>query len=101
MFYKWFEKCQKSIPVFILGSVVTDTMKFAFLFFEFYIPYVVGFWIVFGGPDHAAKIRGDDENTDPNNCEKFNYLMLSVWSVSVIVLKIKIKMSVLRFELKF
>ena len=95
------EKCQKFIPVFILGSVVTDTMKFAFLFFEFYIPYVVGFWIVFGRPDHAAKIRGDDENTDPNNWKKFNDLMLSVWSVSVIVLKMKIKMSVLRFKLKF
>ena len=81
--------------------MVTDTLKFAFLFFEFYIPYVVGFWIVFGGPDHSAKIRGDDENTDPNNWEKFNDLMLSLWSASVIVLKIKIKMSVLRFELKF
>ena len=53
-------------------------MKSAFLFFEFYIPYVVGFWIIFGGPYHATKIRGDDEHTDPENREKFNYLMFSV-----------------------
>ena len=32
----------------ILGSVINDTMKFAFLFFEFFIPYTVGFWILFG-----------------------------------------------------
>ena len=75
-------------------------MKFAFLFFEFYIPYVVGFWIVFGGPYHAAKIRGGDEHTDSENWEKFNNLMFSVWSVSVITHKIKVKMSVLR-KLKF
>ena len=80
--------------MFILGSVLTDTMKFAFLFFEFYIPYVVGFWIVFGGPDHAAKIRGDDENTDSNNWEKFNDLMLSLWSASVIVLKINVSFKI-------
>ena len=65
--YKLFLECKKSILVFILGRVITDTMKFAFLFFEFYIPYVVCFWIVFGRPYHAAKIRCDDENTDPEN----------------------------------
>lgn len=37
----------------ILGSVIADTLKFAFLFFEFYIPYAVAFWILFGG-DHKA-----------------------------------------------
>ena len=41
--YKLFLECKKSILVFILGRVITDTMKFAFLFFEFYIPYVVCF----------------------------------------------------------
>ena len=70
-------------------------MKFAFLFFEFYIPYVVGFWIVFGGPYHASKIESD-AHTDPKNWEKFNDLMFSVWSVSVTIHKVKVKMSVLR-----
>ena len=59
-------------------------MKFAFLFFEFYIPYVVGFWILFGGPYHAKTI-GDDG--DPKSWEKFNDLMFSVWSVSCIMHK--------------
>ena len=32
----------------ILGSVINDTLKFAFLFFEFFIPYTMGFWIIYG-----------------------------------------------------
>ena len=32
----------------ILGSVAKDTLKFAFLFFEFFIPYTMAFWIIFG-----------------------------------------------------
>ena len=54
------------------GSVIEDTMKFAFLFFEFFIPYTVGFWIIFGGP----------ENPD-TDWTKFNDLIYSVWGVSI------------------
>ena len=67
-------------------------MKFAFLFFEFYIPYVVGFWILFGGPNHAETMDAA-EDTDPESWEKFNDLMFSVWSVSDIVHKVKFKIS--------
>lgn len=44
-------QCYQSLGPFItmLGHVVTDTMKFGFLFFEFFIPYVCAFWILFGG----------------------------------------------------
>ena len=62
-----------------LGSVIADTMKFAFLFFEFYVPYTVGFWILFGGEKHG-KVMGDDGR---KNWEKLNDLMFSVWSVSI------------------
>ena len=55
-------------------------MKFAFLFFEFYVPYTVGFWILFGGEKHG-KVMGDDGR---KNWEKLNDLMFSVWSVSII-----------------
>ena len=61
--------------MFILGSVIRDTMKFVFLSFEFWIPYIMGFWIVFGGPYHAAKMQSDDEHTDPKNWEKCNNLI--------------------------
>jgi len=52
--------------------VIEDTMKFAFLFFEFFIPYTVGFWIIFGGKEESE--------TDWKN---FNDLTYSVWTVSV------------------
>ena len=44
-------RCYQSLGPFItmLGHVASDTMKFAFLFFEFFIPYVCAFWILFGG----------------------------------------------------
>ena len=44
-------QCYQSLGPFItmLGHVLTDTLKFGFLFFEFFIPYVCAFWILFGG----------------------------------------------------
>ena len=91
--YKRFLECKKSILVFILGRVITDTMKFAFLFFEFYIPYVV--------------CVSELSLADPIMLQKYvvmmkipilkiNDLMFSVWSESVIIHEVKIKMSVLR-----
>ena len=53
-------------------------MKFAFLFFEFFIPYTVGFWILFGGPKNGKKM-GDGSA----NWQNFNDLTFSVWSVSI------------------
>ena len=41
--------------IVILGSVISDTIKFTFLFFEFYIPYTVAFWILFGGNENAGE----------------------------------------------
>lgn len=62
----------------ILGSVIADTMKFAFLFFEFFIPYTVGFWILFGGPLHGKKM-----GEEAKDWEKFNDLTFSVWSMTL------------------
>ena len=71
----------------ILGSVISDTMKFAFLFFEFFIPYTVAFWILFGGNLHGQTMGEDSAE----NWEKFNDLTFSVWSVSNIFLPQKPK----------
>ena len=70
----------KSLGVFIaiLSYVIVATLKFAFLFFEFYIPYVVGFWIMFGGEQHA-KLMGNNAV----NWRKFNDLLYSVWQVGI------------------
>ncbi|XP_066925009.1 uncharacterized protein [Clytia hemisphaerica] len=60
----------------ILGSVVVDTAKFSFLLFEFFIPYTVGFWIIFGGPENASKMI-------KNDWENFNDLTFSVFGMTL------------------
>ncbi|XP_072007308.1 uncharacterized protein [Engystomops pustulosus] len=35
--------------IVMLGKIVTDVLKFLFLYGEFYIPYACAFWIIFGG----------------------------------------------------
>lgn len=35
--------------ILMLGKIVTDVLKFLFLYGEFYIPYACAFWIIFGG----------------------------------------------------
>ena len=69
----------QSLGVFIaiLSFVIVATLKFAFLFFEIFIPYAVGFWIMFGGDDHAKAM-----GTHAINWRKFNDLLYSVWQVS-------------------
>ena len=64
----------------ILGSVIADTLKFAFLFFEFFIPYTVGFWILFGGPVHGKQM-GENKK----DWQNFNDLVFSVWQVSYLM----------------
>lgn len=68
----------------MFGHVIKDTITFGFLFFEFFIPYTVGFWILFGGPVNAAVINeaGGDEFSAVD-WEKFNDLLFSVWQVTL------------------
>ncbi|KAM3929341.1 uncharacterized protein RB166_007111 isoform 2-T3 [Leptodactylus fuscus] len=35
--------------IVMLGKIVTDILKFLYLYGEFYIPYACAFWIIFGG----------------------------------------------------
>ena len=42
----------------MLGYVLKDTLKFGFLFGEFYIPYACAVWIIFGGPNKTTKFAG-------------------------------------------
>ena len=68
----------RSLGLFIaiLGSVIANTLKFGFLFFEFFIPYTVGFWIIFGGSTNGKKMG---ENS--KDWQNFNDLVFSVWQV--------------------
>ncbi|XP_065664110.1 transient receptor potential cation channel subfamily A member 1 [Hydra vulgaris] len=65
----------------MLGHVLADTVTFAFLFFEFFIPYSIGFWILFGGYVNAKKMN--DANANSIDWELFNNMIFSVWQVTL------------------
>lgn len=69
----------KSLGPFItlLGHVVDDTIKFGFLFFEFFIPYTCAFWMLFGGKVNAEK-AGDDAWV------KVNDIIFSIYQMTLI-----------------
>ena len=67
--------------IVILGSVIVDTIRFTFLFFEFYIPYTVAFWILFGGNKNAAVM--DKDNYNSWDWREFHDLTFSMWSMSL------------------
>lgn len=66
--------------IVMIGQIVDDTIKFAFLFFEVFIPFVFGFWIIFGGHENAEKITALGEN--PEDWETFDKLLYSVWAIA-------------------
>ena len=43
--------------MFFIGQVIVALGKFAFLFFMFYVPFVVAFWVMFGGDHNGDKIK--------------------------------------------
>lgn len=55
----------------MLGYVASDTLKFAFLFCEFFVPYCCAIWIVFG-------------NKPGNAFQYFNDLMFEVLRMTVV-----------------
>eukprot|EP00794_Sanderia_malayensis_P014412 gene14412-15918_t len=66
----------------LLGHVVEDTLKFAFLYFEFFIPYCCAFWIIFGGSKNAAIMEADGKSAD--GWENFNDLVYSVFEITLV-----------------
>ncbi|XP_065055117.1 uncharacterized protein LOC135683708 [Rhopilema esculentum] len=86
MWLHFMKSCRpfKSLGPFItmLGHVMQDTLRFAFLFFEFFIPYVCAFWIIFGGEKNAQKMEA--ASAESVDWKKFNDLTFSVWMVTLI-----------------
>ena len=66
----------------LLGHVVEDTLKFAFLYFEFFIPYCCAFWIIFGGPENAAIMEAAGKSSD--GWKYFNDLVYSVFEITLV-----------------
>ena len=65
----------------MLGHVIVDTITFAFLFFEFFIPYAVGFWILFGGHINANTMEAAGKKSI--DWQLFNDLIFTVWQVTL------------------
>jgi len=68
--------------IVMLGHILRDTLRFGFLYFEFFIPYIIAFWMLFGGSERAAIMARSKESGD--GWEKVNDLIYSVWLVTVV-----------------
>jgi hypothetical protein len=68
--------------IVMIGHIVDDTLKFAVLYFGFYIPYVCAFWILFGGPKNASIMKSAQQPSE--GWESFNDLMYSVWQLTYV-----------------
>ena len=66
----------------MLGHILQDTLKFLFLYLEFFVPFIIAFWIIFGGSHHAAVMKNAGESAA--GWEKINDLVYSVWLVTVV-----------------
>ena len=66
----------------MLGYVVRKTLIFALLCFEILIPYMVGFWILFGGSEHAKTM--EEEGYDSGDWKYAHNLMFSVWQITLV-----------------
>ena len=68
--------------IVMIGHIIDDTLKFGFLYFIVYIPYVCAFWIVFGGPKNAEIMESAGQ--DSKGWRNLNDLMYSVWQLTVV-----------------
>lgn len=68
--------------IVMLGNILEDTLKFCFLFMEFFIPYLMTFWMLFGGNDHASKMVARGQSS--SGWKEVNDLIYSVWLVTVV-----------------
>jgi len=67
--------------IILLGHVVQDTLKFAFLFFEFFIPYVCAFWMLFGGEKNSQKMK--EAGLEGEGYRQMNDLIFSVYQMTL------------------
>jgi len=69
----------------ILGQVIVATGKFAFLFFIFYVPFFIAFWVMFGGDQNGDKIASKFDAALGDAFRKLNDVIYTVWTLTVLV----------------
>ena len=76
------------IPLFsgpfivMIGHIVDDTLKFLFVYFLLFVPYVCAFWIIFGGSSNATIMKKAGQPT--TSWEKLNDLIYTVSQITVV-----------------
>jgi len=68
--------------IVMIGHIVDDTLKFLFVYFLLFVPYVCAFWIIFGGSSNAAIMKKASQPT--TSWEKFNDLVYTVSQITVV-----------------
>ena len=68
--------------IVMIGHIVDDTLKFLFVYFLLFIPYVCAFWIIFGGPINAAIMKKAGQPVD--SWQKLNDLIFTVSQITVV-----------------
>ena len=66
----------------MLAHIMRDTLRFGFLYFEFFIPYIIAFWMLFGGNERGAVMVKNGQSSD--GWQNVNDLIYSVWLITVI-----------------
>ncbi|KAL4232901.1 hypothetical protein ACF0H5_007588 [Mactra antiquata] len=72
--------------VVMVAAMLTDLIRFAFLYFEFYIPYVCAMWMIFGGNKYPVGSAGDPNRTEVTvpGFATFNEAMFSMWRMTLV-----------------
>ncbi|XP_060608623.1 uncharacterized protein LOC132760627 isoform X3 [Ruditapes philippinarum] len=72
--------------VVMVGAMISDLLKFAFLYFEFYIPYLCAFWMIFGGNKYPEGTAGQANRTEltVDGFINFNEAMFSLWRMTLV-----------------
>ena len=66
----------------MIGHIVDDTLKFLFVYFLLFVPYVCAFWIIFGGSSNASIMKKAGQPT--TSWEKLNDLIYTVSQITVV-----------------
>ncbi|XP_065663977.1 transient receptor potential channel pyrexia isoform X2 [Hydra vulgaris] len=67
--------------IVMLGHIMKDTIKFCFLFMEFFFPFVIAFWLMFGGEENALKMIENNESS--SGWENLDDVIYSVWLITL------------------
>ncbi|XP_060072617.1 transient receptor potential cation channel subfamily V member 3-like [Ylistrum balloti] len=73
--------------IVILSHMLNDLLRFAFLYLEFFLPYVCAFWMIFGGTRVAYEDRHDpnaNATITVSGFEDFNAVLFTMFRLTLV-----------------